>query len=192
MTAHSANLSSIDAVRSLRTALQQFAAEATSALTHLQIEARRPVEWIEHDRTLYWPREVQKASDAVSEARIALQRCELTIDANDRRSCYDERKTLEKAKRRLLLAEEKVRLVRKWRLQISKEVEQFEVQAAQLQRYLDSDLLRATTVLSRMAESLDAYVGMSAPAFNSDDQPLPPSSSSERPSTQSSDQEAQA
>ena len=117
----------------------------------LELEARRPEEWIEHDRTRYWPRQVQQASDAVSEARLALQRCELTIDGDSGRSCYDERKALEKAKRRLNQADAKVQAVRRWRLQIRKEVEAFEVQAARLQQYLESDFARALAALDRMA-----------------------------------------
>jgi hypothetical protein len=96
----SANLTSIDAIATLRAALIEFRAGASDALVQLTLEARRAGPWIEQDRAQYWPRQVQRASDALSEARLALQRCELSIDGDDSRSCYDERKALEKAKRR--------------------------------------------------------------------------------------------
>ena len=41
--------------------------------------------------------------------------CEVRISGEDARYCYDERKALEKAKRRLQLAEEKVQATRRWR-----------------------------------------------------------------------------
>ena len=159
----SANVANIEAVRAVRQALRQFAEDVTNALVTLDLEARRPIEWIEHDRTQYWPRELRKASDWVSEARLALQRCELTIDADHRKTCYDERKQLEKAKRRLHLSEDKVRAVKRWRLEVRKEVEEFQVQVAKLQRYLETDLERALAALDRMAQSLDRYVQMQAP-----------------------------
>jgi exonuclease VII large subunit len=159
-----ANVTSIDAVRSLKAALGQFQEGARSALEQLSLEARRSVEWIEHDRTLYWPREVRKASDRLSEARIALERCELTINAEDRRACYDERKALERAKRRLELTEAKVAAVRRWKFQIHKGVEEFEVQVERLRSYLDHDLSQALAALERMAQALDRYVDQTGPS----------------------------
>lgn len=157
MALTSANITSIEAVRVLRTGLTQFSKEVADALVALELEGRRPLDWIEHDRTRYWPAEVQKASNEVSEARLTLQKCELTIDGDETKYCYDERKLLEKAKRRLRLAEEKVQAVKRWRMRIRKEVEEFQVQIAKLRGYLDSDLVRAIGTLSRMAEALDKY-----------------------------------
>jgi hypothetical protein len=159
-----ANLTSTDALAAFKAALIQFAAAASDAVVQLKLEARRPIEWIDHDRAQYWPRQVQRAADAVSEARLALQRCELTIDGDSGRSCYDERKALEKTKRRLQIAEEKVQAVRRWKVAIRKEIEEFEVQAARLQQYLDSDFTRAWAALDRMAAALDQYVQPGGPA----------------------------
>ena len=160
----SANLTSTDALAAFKAALIQFATAASDAVVQLNLQARRPIEWIDHDRAQYWPRQVQRAADAVSEARLALQRCELTIDGDSGRSCYDERKALEKAKRRLQESEEKVQAVRRWRALIRKEIEEFEVQAARLQQYLDSDFTRSLAALDRMAAALDQYVQPGGPA----------------------------
>lgn len=158
MSNRTANVSSIDAIQALRTALLAFTDDAANAIASLELEARRPVDWLEHDRSQYWPREFRKASDAVSEARLALERCELTSSSNERRSCYEERKQLEKAKRRLELCEQKIQLVKQWRIKLRKELEDLQVKTAKMKRYLDSDLPRATATLARMTESLDRYV----------------------------------
>jgi hypothetical protein len=163
MPTGAANIQSIDAVRALKAALVQFAEEVQNALITLDMESRRPAEWVEHDRTQYWPREQQKASNAVIEARLALQQCELTIDAEETRYCYDERKALEKAKRRLRTTEEKLQAVRKWRVGLPKEIEEFQVHLAKLRNYLDSDFLKALASLDRMAQALDAYTQQLAP-----------------------------
>jgi hypothetical protein len=163
----SANITSIEALRLLKAALVQFDEEVHAAIVSLELEARRPVEWVEHDRRQYWPREVRKASDVVSEARLALQRCELTISGEDNRSCYDERKALQKAKKRLERCEDKVRAVRLWTPRIRKEVEEFEVQTAKLLQFMDSQFVLAPAALERMAAALERYAqpgGSSAPS----------------------------
>ena len=170
MAGRTANISSIDAVQGLKLALQQFEADVQDALILLELESRRPVDWIENDRTRYWPREMQKASDAVSEARLAVEQREAAIRPGEGRSSYDARKQLEKAKRRLRLTETKIEAVRKWKLVIRKEVEEFKVQAERLKHFLESDMQRSIATLDRMAESLAAYVagiggGGSVPSF---------------------------
>jgi hypothetical protein len=156
-----AQITSLDALRQFRAALVQFAADVEAALVTLELEARRPVEWIENDRSRYWPQQARKASDLVSEARLALERCEVRISGGDARYCYDERKALEKAKRRLRLAEEKTQATRRWRIQMHKESEEFQVQIAKLKRYLESDLVRAFAALDRMSAALNRYAEQS-------------------------------
>lgn len=163
MAAQSANVTSVDALRAMKFALEQFDADVRDALVQLQLEVRRPVDWIENDRTQYWPRQARKASDVVSEARIALERCEMSI-SDENRSCYDERKALEKAKRRLRLCEAKIPVVGRWRVKIRKEVDEFDVQLAKLNQFLDTDFLRSITALRRMTEALDRYVQQGGPS----------------------------
>jgi len=156
--ASSANVTSIDAIRLIRLALQQFQSDGENALMQLELEGRRPVAWIDNDRAPYWDREVRKASDRLSEARIALEKAEVTTSAEETKYAYDERKALEKAKRRLRLCEEKVQKVKRWRSVIHKETEVFQSQLAKFKRYLEHDLLQAVAALGRMAESLDKYM----------------------------------
>jgi chromosome segregation ATPase len=167
--ASSANVTSIDAIRQIRLALQQFQTDAQNALMQLELEGRRPVAWIDGDRAPYWEREVRKASDRLSEARIALEKAEVTTSAEETKYAYDERKALEKAKRRLRLCEEKIQKVKRWRSVIHKETEVFQAQLAKLQRYLEHDLTQSIAALGRMAEALDRYIrlesaGTTAPA----------------------------
>src|SRR5262245_23175688 len=127
-----ANVTSIDALRNVKAALARFCADVDSALVAMELEARRPVEWIEGDRARYWPQQARRASDLVQEARQALQRCEIRIGSEDRPSCYDEKKALEKAKRRLQLAEDKARIVSRWGSEMQKATEDFATQVARL------------------------------------------------------------
>jgi uncharacterized protein YoxC len=154
----SANVHSVEAVRHFKVVLQQYVADVGEALTDLVLEARRAVDWIENDRSRYWPAEFRRSSDAVSESRVALERCEITISPDDRRPCHDERKALELAKRRLRKAEEMLHVVRKWRVKVKHDAEDFEGQVAKLNQFLDSDIPRAVAALERMSTALDRYV----------------------------------
>jgi len=169
----SANITSIEALRRFKAALQEFETDVNDALTMLELESRRPIDWIDTDRTFYWPKEVRKAGDNLNEARLALERCELTINGEDGRSCYDERKVFQKAKRRLELTESKVKAVRRWKVKIHKEVNDFKVQLARMKHYMESDFLGSLAALQRMAESLDRYIEMQTKSKSSDQQDQP-------------------
>jgi hypothetical protein len=161
-------VTSIDALRHFKVALEEFQAEARDAVTQLLLEMRRGVDWIEHDRTRYWPRAMQQASDAVIEARNNLERAELALRAEDKRSCYELKLALEKAKRRLRLTEDKVRAVRRWRIAVQRQADDFHGHLSKLANCLDMDLPRALAALERMAVALDRYSERSAPVESPD------------------------
>src|SRR3954470_6361806 len=163
MAAQSANVTSIDAPRQFRAALVRFIAEVEAAMVTLELEAHRPIEWIEGDRPRYWRQEFRKASEAVGEARVALERCQVRISSEDTKYCYDERKALEKAKRRLVAAEEKAQSLRKWRMELHKVVEELKVQVARVKQYLETDMAKAISALDRITGALGRYAQQNNP-----------------------------
>jgi hypothetical protein len=158
-----ANVTSIDALRSVKAALLKFCADVESALIAMELEARRPVEWIDGDRARYWPQQARRASDQVTEARQALDRCQIRVSGDDRPSCYDERKAFDKAKRRLQLAEEKAHSVRRWSAEMQKATEDFSMQVARLRSFVETDLTKGIAVAERMIAALDKYVEQTGP-----------------------------
>lgn len=183
MAGRSANLTSTDAIAAMRASLVIFEEGIHEALTMLELEVRRPVDWIENDRGHYWPREVNKASDRLSEARISLERCELTISEDTRKSCIDEKKAFERAKRRLRTSEAKVIAVRKWKVQIAKEVEEFKVSLSKVKRYLETDFLVTKGALEKIASSIERYLDRAGAPGMSGGNAAPTNSSSEATSS---------
>jgi multidrug resistance efflux pump len=153
-----ANVTSIDAPRKFRAALVRFVADVDAALIVLELEARKPMEWVEGDRPQYWRQAARKASEQLAEARVALERCQVRISGEDTRFCFDERKALEKAKRRLQLADDKVQSLRRWRVEMQKAVEELQVQLGRAKHYLETDIAKAIPALDRIAAALDRYV----------------------------------
>ena len=153
----SANVTSIDVLAEFKAAIEQYAADGRDTLTTLLLELRRAIEWIENDRTKYWPREVRRAADAVHEARNNLERCQLSIRPDEAPPCYEQKQALELAKRRLRTAEEKVDIVRGWRVKLHHESDEFKGQLGKMNHCLESDLARAVANLDRMMMALDKY-----------------------------------
>ena len=162
-----ARITSTDVVRNLKVALGEFDDDARDGVTQLLLELRRAVDWIEQDRARYWPREVQRASDALVIARNDLERCEMALRSEDKRSCYEQKLAFDLAKRRLRLAEEKVRAVRRWRVALRRQADNFQGCLAKMTNYLDTDLPRAVAALERMITALDKYTERAAPVEQS-------------------------
>ena len=155
----SANVTSIDGVRDLRTRLLKFEETSRDGLTLLILEVRRAMEWLEGDRRRYWPDQVRKASQKVVQARNDLERCQLKYGSEEAPSCYEQKMAFQRAKRRLRFCEDQVKVVKRWISAVRHELNDFEGQAAKLTSVLDSDIPRAVTSLERMLRSLDKYAG---------------------------------
>jgi hypothetical protein len=154
-----ADVKSTTAVRGFKQELMKFEAALRQILESLMREVDRGVEWVESDRTAYWPAQVRRASDRVAEARINLERCELATNPDDRRSCYEEKILFEQTKRRLRMSEEKVRETKRWLLAVRRESEEFRTRLAKLAHILEYDLPRAIAQLERAARTLERYAG---------------------------------
>ena len=166
--AKSANITSIETVTQTKNALQAYSTDMIDALMMLELESRRILEWIENDRGRYWPVEERKASDQVIETRMALERCEITASEDTRKSCIDEKKQFEKAKRRLRLCEQKLQAVKRYKMELRKEVEEFQVGLAKMTGYLENDFLRSLAALDRLTAALDKYIQTSSEGLAND------------------------
>jgi hypothetical protein len=159
-----ARLTSIDVIPLLATALQKFRCEAAGAVDDIVNEVRRALEWIHHDRKDYWSHEARRAQDALNQARIALQQAMTMRKVGDRPpSCIDEKRAVEKAKRRVDLTQQKMQAVRHWESTLDRASDDLRRARTQFDTFLDSDVSRAIAVLNDMAESLVAYISMKTP-----------------------------
>ena len=156
---NSAQVTSIEAVRAFRAALLQFGDEAEDSVVMLNLASRKAIQWLQQDRARYWPEQVRKAQEWVVQARNELERCQLRYGSEQAPSCMDQKKALEKARRRLRLCEEKVKAVKRWINTIRQELDNFQGELGKLTNWLEADLPRAAAALERMLRALDKYVG---------------------------------
>jgi hypothetical protein len=160
--ARAADVKSVHAVRAFKKDLIDFQNVLRQTLELLLNDVRRGIEWLESDRARYWPAQIRRASDAMSEARVNLERCLLATREDQRRSCTDEKKVLERAHRRLAYAEQKVRVTKHWLRVVRHEADEFHSRLARLQHMAEHDLPRGIAQLERLARALDKYVGSQA------------------------------
>ena len=153
----SANVKSISAIRQFRTDLQDYHESLRQTLDILVSELHRAVDYFETDRAAYWPAQVRRASDKVSEARINLERCQVTTRPGEGPSCYEEKKALQRAKQRLETANQKVKATKKWIVTVQQEVDDFRSRLAQVNYLSDTELPRALVLLDRLASRLERY-----------------------------------
>lgn len=173
----SAHVNSVDALRDLKNACVEFSEDGADALVIWLLEVRKAVQWLEHDRTLYWPDQVRSSHDQLAEARAALSRCEMRYGTEEAPACYEQKKAFEAAKRRLRLCEDKVRSTKKWILAVRQEINQFEGESTKLSNWIESELPRAIASLERMIRALDKYSGdsttVSPPSVSAGSIPTP-------------------
>jgi hypothetical protein len=160
-----AKVTSTDAVQRLAAALDSFKEEATTALDNLQLEVRRAVDWLRHDRKSYWDHEVRRGFQHVAEARVELER-RMTFHSIDdyQPACRDEKLALERAKQKLRVAEQKVELVCRWSRAVEHELTEYSGAVNQLDSWLQADHPRAMADLKRMLAALESYLAMAVPA----------------------------
>lgn len=159
----SANVRSVEAISRLRSGLLAFQADARDGVTQLVLEVRRAVDWLENDRVRYWAEQYRRASEALAEARNELERRQLTYGSEEAPSCFEQKKAVELAKRRLRVCEEKRKAVQRWIRTVHSEMHEFEGQVARLNEVTDMDLPRSVAALERMLVALDKYIQASTP-----------------------------
>jgi hypothetical protein len=161
----SAQVKSIDALQSMSAALECFHDDAQTALDELELQIYRALQWINDECRQYWKQEVHRSWDRVTEAKIQLDRA-MMFRRNEGQhfACMEEKKALEKAKRRLELAQSKVEAIKHWSPAIEHAVFEYRSVRTHLVNWLDTDFPRAIALLGQMTSALEAYVRLATPS----------------------------
>ena len=160
-----AEVRSIDTLSFVKAALATFGYECGQALSEVELEGRRGVEWITVDQAGYWKAEVRRRGEKVNEAMKDLEKCRTFKSTGDGPpACTEEKKNLEKARRRLQVAEEKAEAVRHWTPIVQQQFRETGVRLVHFREVLDVDVPKAMALVERMLKALEAYREMSGPS----------------------------
>lgn len=161
-----AQVRSIDVLHRFRMALVEYEDHVLESITLLELELRKALDWIDLDRSNYWPEQVRRSSDNIVQYRNDLERCEMAIRAEDRKSCMVERKALDRAKQRLRLCEQKVTIVKKWRVELHGQSSQMTGRLARIRDVVERELPNAIATMMRLITSLEQYAAVADGPIN--------------------------
>ena len=158
----SANVLSITAVRDFEAAIVRFHDSASRAVSAMDQQSQRVLQWLERDRPVFWKRQVEQGHQQLAECRTRLTQCMMRRTGDFKPSCYDEKKALEKAKRDLEFARRQVEVVKQCALKARHEVDEFKSRNAQLTRLLEGDVPRMVALIRRIVNKLEQYTTMTS------------------------------
>ena len=159
-----ADVKSIDTLAFVKTALAAFAHESGQTASEIEIQSQRAVDWVTIDQAAYWKTEVRKAADQVNKAIKDLEHCRAFKKVGDNQpSCIEEKKALEKARRRQQYTEQKAELVRRWSPVVQQQFREMCVRLVRFREVIELDCPRAMARLDQMLRALDAYTSTAGP-----------------------------
>lgn len=159
-----ADIKSVDTLAFVKEALVAYAHESGQALADIEIEGQRGIDYITVDRAGYWKAEIRRAAEAVNQAIKDLEYCKAYKKVGDNTpSCIEEKKALEKARKRLARAEEKAELVRRWTPVVLQQFREACVRLVRFREVIDVDCPRAIASLERKLRALEDYRSVAGP-----------------------------
>ncbi len=156
-----AKVQSSDALLEAKAALQKFAEDAKAALTAVDADIARFHTWLNTDRVGHWSREIRKRNEEINQAKAAIMRKQLSAAPNPA-SVVDERKALDRAKRRLEDAERRLASTKRWAVEFEKSAMLCRGSMSSVSEYVYREIPNATGRLERMLGLLEGYAAISA------------------------------
>jgi len=154
-----ANITDIGALDEFRRALVRCREELNAAIAEADSEVKSTFVWLERDRMLHWRRAVPKLDEQLASAKSALFRKEAqTMGTGQRPSTIDEKKEVERVKRRCEEARERLDRTRRWLATLERDVSLFKSAMSPIASLVDRDLPDAILRLRNMSLALEAYL----------------------------------
>ena len=165
-----ADVRSIEALREFRAALTLYAEEAQGALGAVKMEARRTLQWLQHDRKAHWSEQVKRRREEVASARAEVARRRLAKTPEHTPAFSEQKEILRLAEAGLREAEMKVALIKKWEPTFQLAVLELHASIRRIGDLTGTDVPRGSMLLGRLIDALESYlreappVGLAAPA----------------------------
>jgi hypothetical protein len=155
---NSANVHSSEAIEAIRAGLLSFVEQVSDSIITMDLEMRRVLEWVEHNRPLHWKNQNRLATERLNEAQAALHKCLMYPKTlNERPTCYEERQAVKMAQMRVDYCQRKADRVRHWKRVLPHEVLEYKGRISKLKRLVEIELPTAVGVLERILRRLEEY-----------------------------------
>ena len=158
----SARVSSIEAIAAFRARLLVFLTKSRPALEEVSGEIMRTRLWLQNDQRIHWEGQIRQRAKKLETAQHELYSARL---ARIREVTTAEQSAVNKTRRALDEAEEKLRTLKRWNRDFDSQVEPLVKQVDKLQTFLVHDLTKAGVHLAQILKSLDAYANAGPPSM---------------------------
>lgn len=164
-----AKITSLEAIDDFRAKLIIYRDKAGRVLDEVSDEVTRTRLWLDHDCTTRWQREIRARTRELEMRQQELFSAQLSglLEAS-----AVQQAAVNKARRAIRAAEEKLTVVKKWKQQYDHRVEPAAKQAEKLRHFLGHELGLAIAQLAEISKTLAAYAELS-PAGNAPVAPPP-------------------
>lgn len=139
-----------------------FTDECQQALSAVEVEIQRFMDWLENDQLRYWQMTSRKLENKVTECKAELTRKRLMAMRGDPPQISEEMAQLKKFQRRLEEAQEKVKKCRLWAEHCERAINEYKASVQQLTVTMEADIPKAVGLLDRHMTRLQEYVSMQA------------------------------
>lgn len=149
-----AHITSVDAIEGFRNTLIIYVSKARPTIEEVSSEVLRMKLWLQNDQRMFWEgmvrrrmRELEQAQQALFGARVSTLRQETSA----------EQLAMQRARRNLDEAENKLKRVKHWNREFDSRVDPLVKQLEKLHSVLAVDMLKATNLLGQVITTLQAY-----------------------------------
>jgi hypothetical protein len=153
-----AKVTSLEAIENFRARLLVYRDKAARVLDETSDEVTRARVWLESERPTFWQGQLRRLHRELEQAQQELFSAQLS---GLRDASYAQQAGVQKARRAIQDAEDKLKLVKQWQRQFDQRVESPARQVEKLRHLLGHDLGLAVAWLNEMTKTLDAYAELS-------------------------------
>ncbi len=156
-----ARVYSIEALTDVQAAFAKFTDQAREAVTCVDMEVRRTLEWL-NDQSDYWRTTVRQCEDEVFQAKNELDRKKILATPEMPVDTSEEEKNLRRARERLDYAQERVANTRRWLRLLPEAIDEYRAASGQLSAALDADMPKINALLESKIVALEEYTQLPA------------------------------
>ncbi len=149
-----ARVGSIDALEAFRAALIHYTGRVRRALDDVAGEVKRTRGWLEDEQRRKWEAECRRRARALEQAEQELFSARLSSMRDDKSA---QRKAVTRARRELAAAEEKLAVIKRWRIAYETKVEGLARQLEGLQSMMALGMPAAARYLAEAVKLLQDY-----------------------------------
>jgi len=169
-----AQVTSVEALEAFRSCLIVYLTKARPTLEEVMNEVIRTRNWLQNEQRVHWEKQIKMKRRDLEQAEAELFSARLSKVSQ---AYALQQMAAQRARRAVELAEDKLRLLKKWDRELESRSEPLLKLVEQLHGYLSTDMVKATAYLTEVIKTLQAYADVQVRAPSS--APVPASAPDE-------------